>query len=99
MIPKDLLQQPYRQDDPTSDYFIFRDWAALVGALFALVLLTSCASPIVASPSICPPVVVYTPAEQDRLADETAQLAEGSMLLRAITDYGRERAMLRACRG
>jgi hypothetical protein len=58
--------------------------------------LTACAHPIVTA---CPPVPAYSDAFQARLAEEVHALPPDSALGRAIVDYGRLRAQLRACAG
>lgn len=64
----------------------------------SLLLLTGCATGV-SDTSVCPRVVEYDAAFQARAADELDALPEGSALATMIEDYGRERAMLRACRG
>jgi len=60
-------------------------------------LLAACADPAAVARNTCPPIKPYTTAEQQRAADELLKLPPGSMLGQMIVDYGRERAMLRAC--
>ena len=65
--------------------------------LLPLLLLAACADPAAVAQNACPPIKPYTTAEQQRAADELLKLPPGSMLGQMIVDYGRERAMLRAC--
>lgn len=69
---------------------------ALLG--IGLAFLTGCAA-ATSEPSVCPRVVEYTPEQQARAADELDALPADAMLVTMMADYGRERAMLRACRG
>ena len=69
-------------------------------ALIVTLWLTGCGgasfSPTV---SACPPLVVYSAAEQKRAGDELAALPADSVVARMIDDYALERDQLRACRG
>ena len=74
-----------------------------ISAIGALLLLAACAS---ANPGqstskdICPPVKVYTPAEQTAVAgelDKVDQLIPGNHIRSFVDDYGTLRAMARAC--
>ena len=70
-------------------------WA--FGAL--LMTLACCAEPAPAvSKAVCPPVIVYTEAEQHGAAAEMRYLPPGSTIARMLTDYHAERDMLRACK-
>lgn len=61
--------------------------------------LGSCTgTPPVPLGSICPTPVSYTLEQQQAAAKELQALAPGSMLGQMIVDYGRERAVLRACK-
>lgn len=67
--------------------------------LAALVLsLTACATGP-SSPSVCPPIVEYTPEFMSKAADELDAISASghTAIPLMIEDYGRERAMLRAC--
>ena len=66
--------------------------------LAVLPLLAACASQPIDSAAVCPPVVVYTPAQQAQLADELAKQPADSMIVLTENDYHRERDELRACR-
>jgi hypothetical protein len=63
--------------------------------------VASCAgtnSEHVAHPCRSVPLVVYTPADQDELANEIdSARGEGDIWPRYITDYARLRDMVRAC--
>ena len=48
-------------------------------------------------PSACPPVVMYSPAEQARVADEVAALPEGAVIIGWLADYAVLREQVRAC--
>ena len=63
----------------------------------SLLLLSGCAS-APSDISVCPRVSEYSDAFLDRAADELDALPEGSAIAQMVEDYGRERAMLRACR-
>ena len=66
----------------------------------ALALLSGCATAgSNVSPVACPELVAYSPAFQDRLADEVATLPAGAALITAMVDYGALRDQVRACRG
>lgn len=65
----------------------------------ALAALAACSSfAIPPAPSLCPEPKQYSADEEVRAARELLALAAGSSLAEMITDYGRERAELRACR-
>ncbi|MGH6883191.1 hypothetical protein [Hypericibacter sp.] len=64
-------------------------------ALAAVLLLAACRTPVVTA---CPPVPIYDPEFQGRLADEIHALPPDSALGQAIIDYKRLRDQLRACR-
>lgn len=69
-------------------------------ALALAPLLMACSScPPVSERTVCPAPVEYSPEFQGRLAGELDALNPGAALAAAITDYGKERATLRACRG
>jgi len=46
----------------------------------------------------CPPVVVYSRAEQARVAEEVAALPEGAVVVGWLADYALLRDQARACR-
>ncbi|MHC8493448.1 hypothetical protein ACTU44_12145 [Thalassospira sp. SM2505] len=60
--------------------------------------MTGCATAS-SDQNVCPVPVEYSADFQNRLADEVAALPPGAALERAMIDYGRERAELRACHG
>ena len=65
-----------------------------------MILLSACAG--VGSdtpPGVCPPVVVYSRAEQARVADEIAALPEGAVIAEWIADYAVLRAQAWTCAG
>lgn len=59
--------------------------------------LTGCAMGV--SSPVCPSLVNYSPAFQNRLADEVAALPSDDPLVTVVADYGRLRDQVRACRG
>jgi hypothetical protein len=66
----------------------------------ALALILTACTPVKLQPVShdCPWPVSYTAAEQTQAADELAAIkSQAPMVARMITDYGRERATLRAC--
>jgi hypothetical protein len=71
-----------------------------IPALAVAVLAAACSS-IAGSSSatLCPQPKTYTADDETRAARELQALPADSMLAAMITDYGRERAALRACRG
>jgi hypothetical protein len=46
----------------------------------------------------CPPVAVYSAADQANVADEVDALPEGAMVVRMLSDYAVLRDQARACR-
>lgn len=65
-----------------------------------VVLLAGCTGTAAqVSAVVCPPVIVYTPAQEKEAASELSALPAASVLSQMITDYGTERAQLRACAG
>ena len=50
-----------------------------------------------APPSVYPPVVDYSRAEQVRVAEEIAALPEGALIVEWLADYAVLRAQVRAC--
>ena len=62
-------------------------------------LLTACGSMVSDITSACPRPVQYSPAMQEQADIELEGLPAGSALGVMISDYGRERAMLRALQG
>jgi hypothetical protein len=66
----------------------------VLAALFVLGV-AACATAAVTVPT-CPPLVEYTPGEQDSAYRELQTLPEGSMLKRMMNDYGKLRAQCRA---
>jgi len=79
--------------------FTARCWTRPQTALaIATLLLTACAG--VGSdvpPGACPPVVVYSQAEQARGADEVAALPEDALIIGWLADYAVLRDQARAC--
>jgi hypothetical protein len=64
----------------------------------SVLLLAGCAAMPAAAPvAQCPPVKVYSQAEQDALATAVAALPPENPLIGAMLDYGRLRAAARAC--
>ena len=47
---------------------------------------------------ICPPVVPYSPTEQERAAAEVAAMQKGAVVVRMLSDYAVMREQARACR-
>lgn len=64
--------------------------------LTGLLSLTGCATGSSETAVVLPVPVEYSPAFQAQLADEVEALPPGSALERAMLDYGRLRAELRA---
>ena len=50
------------------------------------------------APRACPPVVVYSQAEQVRVAEEVAALPEETVIAEWLADYAVLRTQARACR-
>ena len=71
-------------------------WEIPALALAALAAACSVTTPSAAT--LCPAPKTYTPDEQFRAARELMALPMTSMLAEMTADYGRERAVLRACR-
>jgi hypothetical protein len=70
-----------------------------IPALALAALAAACSSLAVPpAPSLCPEPKPYTADEESRAARELLALPAGSILAEMITDYGRERVELRACR-
>ena len=70
--------------------------AALAGA----VCLSACAPLASDSPAqglLCPPLAVYSPAEQEAAADALAALPSEHILARMMINYGALREALRSC--
>nr|WP_036708316.1 hypothetical protein [Paracoccus sanguinis] len=76
-----------------------RCWTPPRAALAAAtIFLTGCATAgSDASPSACPPVVAYSPAEQMRVAEEVAALPEEALIVGWLADYAVLRDQARAC--
>ena len=62
----------------------------------AAMSLASCASTV--SEPVCPSLVTYSDAVQDKAADELQALPEGAVLPQMTADYSRLRDQVRACR-
>jgi hypothetical protein len=74
-------------------------WEIPALALSVAVAAASCAgAPVISGANDCPEPKQYTADEEARAARELLVLPVGSVLAEMITDYGRERAELRACR-
>ena len=64
-----------------------------------MIFFTACAGVSSdAPPNACPPVVVYSQAEQVRVAEEVAALPEETVIAEWLADYAVLRAQARACR-
>ena len=61
-------------------------------------LLSACAT-AVSDGGACPPVPAYTPAFQERMADELEALPAASAIEQALSDYAVMRDQARACLG
>lgn len=48
-------------------------------------------------PGVCPPVVMYSPAEQTRVAEEVATMSEDAMIIEWLADYAVLRDQVQAC--
>ncbi|MDP3961055.1 MAG: hypothetical protein Q8Q26_13525 [Pseudorhodobacter sp.] len=48
-------------------------------------------------PSVCPPVVNYSRAEQVRAAEDVAALPEGALIIGWLADYAVLRDQVRGC--
>ena len=79
--------------------FNVRCWTRLPAALVIMtILLTACATGgSDTASSACPPLVEYSRAEQDRMADEVAALPEGAVIGEWLADYAVLRQQVRAC--
>ena len=79
--------------------FTARCWMQPQTALgIATLFLSACAGVgSDTSPSGCPPVVVYSQAEQSRLASEIAALPEDTLIIDWLADYAVLRDQARAC--
>lgn len=65
--------------------------------MIAMLWLSGCATASSDS-APCPPVVVYSTAEQTRAAAEVEALPESAVLVRMMSDYAVLRDQARACR-
>ena len=64
------------------------------------IFLTGCAGVSSDTPlGACPPVVAYSPAEQERVAEEVSALPEGALIPDWLADYAVLRDQARACAG
>ena len=79
--------------------FTARCWMRPPAALAAAtIFLTGCATAgSDTPPSACPPVVAYSQAEQERVAEEVAALPEGALIVTWLADYAVLRDQARAC--
>ena len=75
--------------------FTFRPSAAIY-MLTAGLLLASCAPTVISG---CPPVPSWTDEDRNRLASEVEALPDGTMIERAVNEYGVMRQQSRLCRG
>ena len=74
------------------------NWLRPIAALATgMSLLTACGG-ATSDPTVCPPVVSYSPAFQARAAGELERLTPGSALEEMLKDYAGLRDQLRACR-
>ena len=64
--------------------------------VIAATLLTACATPIVVSEPLCPPLVEYDQAERDQLADELDAAPADAFWPAATVDYLNLRSRIRA---
>lgn len=76
-----------------------QDWL-LISALLVAVVVAGCAAVVPhGDPAVlCPEPKAYTADEERRASAELLALPPDSVIAVMITDYGRERAELRACR-
>lgn len=65
--------------------------------LTATLSLTGCAMGSSEGQGTCPPVVVYSRAEQARAAAELEALPDGAMVVRMLSDYAVLRDQVLAC--
>ena len=77
---------------------IHRQMLDAAALLTAMLCLTGCAMGGSDARAPCPPVVVYTDAEQADAADEVEALPEGAVIVRMLGDYAVLRDQARACR-
>lgn len=79
--------------------FNARCWTLPAAALvIATIFLSGCVRVgSDASPSVCPPIVEYSRAEQAQVADEIAELPENARIVDWLADYAVLRAQVRAC--
>jgi Tfp pilus assembly protein PilP len=63
-------------------------------AIALCLLLAACGQTI----HSCPPVSAWTDEARNQLADEVEALPDGTMIERAVNEYGVMRAQARACR-
>jgi hypothetical protein len=84
-----------------SDIMIFsgKCWRPLPSALVTVMIcLSGCGMVGFDTPlSACPPLVEYSPDEQNQLADEIAALPEGGVIVEWLMNYAVLRAQVRAC--
>jgi len=79
--------------------FTARCWTRPQTALaIATLLLSGCATGVSDTPpGVCSPVVDYSRAEQTRVVEEVAALAEGTLIIELLADYAMLRDQVRAC--
>ena len=69
---------------------------ARAGILGACFLMTSCAPTVISG---CPPVPSWSDEDRNRLAGEVEALPNGTMIERAVNEYGTMREASRLCGG
>ena len=62
-----------------------------------MISLSACAKEASDTYIPCPPIVVYSAADQTRAADEVEALSDGAMVVRMLSDYAVLRNQARAC--
>lgn len=75
-----------------------RCWTPPAAApLIVMLWLSGCATGGYDRRTPCPPVIVYSPVEQARAADEVDALPEGAVIIRMLSDYVVLRDQAQAC--
>ena len=70
-----------------------KSWKSLCAIFLVTMFLSGCA----ATSFDCLPVPAYTPAQQEKAAEELAKLPEDSVVARMVADYMKVRDMSRIC--
>ena len=65
-------------------------------ALVLSAILAACTPTVIHG---CPPVPTWSEEDRDRLANEVEALPDGTMIERAVNEYGTMREASRLCRG